>query len=78
MKQHRTHHYHTFWMALLCILPMGLIFLLPAFGVNIGALWLLVPLLCVGSHFLMMHGHHHDAHDQEPLPHELHDGRRNE
>jgi len=63
-------------MILVCVLPMGLIFILPALGVEIGAFWLLLPLLCAGSHFFMMRGHHHGDHGQ---PHDPHDeGREQE
>lgn len=73
MKQHNMHNHSSIWMILVCVLPMGLIFILPALGVEIGAFWLLLPLLCAASHFLMMRGHHHGDHGQ---PHDPHDERR--
>ncbi len=74
MKHRTSHHHSSPWMLLACILPMGLLFILPALGVNIGAFWLLFPLLCAGSHFHMMQGHHQETHEKHP--HELPDERR--
>lgn len=68
-QQHNMHN-HSLWMILACVLPMGLLFVLPALGVNIGAFWLLIPLLCAGSHFLMMRGHAHEDHEQAHEPHD--------
>ena len=76
MKHHNMHKHSSIWMILICILPMGLIFLLPAFGVHIGFFWLLIPLLCAGSHFLMMRGMVHDDHQGEHgNPHKPPDGK---
>jgi hypothetical protein len=66
---------HSIWMILLCVLPMLLIVILPAMGVEIGAFWLLLPLFCAGSHLLMMRGHHHGDHG---IPHGHHEGKEEE
>ena len=66
---------HSIWMILLCALPMLLIFILPALGMEIGAFWLLFPLLCAGSHFLMMRGHHHG---DQGISHDHHESKEGE
>lgn len=75
MKQHNMHNHSSIWMLLACVLPMGLIFILPAMGVEIGAFWLLFPLLCAGSHFLMMRGRHHGNHR---ISHDYHERKEGE
>jgi hypothetical protein len=75
MKHHHMHNHSNLWMILVCVLPMTLIFILPALGIEIGAFWLLFPLLCAGSHLLMMRGHHRDNHDH---PHDRLDERRDQ
>ena len=73
MKHHKMHNHSSIWMLLVCVLPMGLLFILPAFGLEIGVFWLLFPLLCASSHFLMMRGHPQDKHDHS---HDRHEERR--
>ena len=48
MKKHRA------WMLIACIVPMLLIFVLPAIGINGNVLLLPLMVLCCLSHFLMM------------------------
>jgi len=60
---------HGFWMLLACLLPMVLIGLLFAFGGGNNMFALLLPLLCVGSHLLMMRGHRHE----KQTPHDDHE-----
>ena len=67
---------HSVWMIILCVLPMLLIFVLPAFGMGNSGWLLLLLLLCVGSHLLMMRGHHHGAHGT-PHDHQMRERRKN-
>ena len=66
---------HSVWMIILCVLPMLLLFVLPAFGMGNSGWLLLLPLLCVGSHLLMMRGHHHGVHG---TPHDQHERKEEE
>ncbi len=54
---------HKWWMAVACIIPLMLIFILPAFGIT-GSLPVLLLLVgCFVMHMFMMHGHDNDDND---------------
>ncbi len=48
---------HQVWMLLACVLPLFLIFFLPAVGVGSSGLFALLLLGCFAVHFFMMRGH---------------------
>lgn len=58
---------HSLWMIIACALPLLLIFMLPAFGVESDASLFIFLVLCFGLHILMMSGHHgkHNIHDNK-------------
>jgi hypothetical protein len=58
-------------MVLCCLIPVAVIFTLPALGVNLGGVaWYLLILLCPAMHLLMMrymHGSEHTKNHEEGL-----------
>lgn len=62
---------HTLWMLAGCLLPVLLIFILPAFGVSEGASLFVFIVLMFGCHLLMLRGHgSHGAGRDDPHGHE--------
>lgn len=59
---------HMLWMTIGCVLPLVLIFILPAFGVSNQVGFLIFIILMFGCHFLML-GHHHGGEDQDEKHH---------
>lgn len=59
-------HNHGLWMVIGCVLPLLLIFLLPAFGIRSNNTFLFFVLAMFACHFLMMgsHGQGHQHEDQ--------------
>ena len=55
---------HMLWMIIGCVVPMLLIFILPAFGVSSGVTLVIFIVLMFACHFLML-GHHHGGEDQD-------------
>lgn len=55
---------HGLWMILGCVLPLLLIFLLPAFGVRGNNVFLFFILAMFACHFLMMGSHGHEHKDE--------------
>ena len=60
---------HHIWMLILCLIPMLLIFTLPAARSN-SLLFIVLMALCCGSHLFMMKGLHHGTHDDSHKNHE--------
>jgi hypothetical protein len=58
---------HHLLMIIGCVLPLILIFLLPLFGVESGALLFLFLILCFGLHLIMMArgGHKQDGNGKD-------------
>ena len=56
---------HAVRMALGCLLPIAVIFLLPLFGVGEGVSLFVFVVLMFACHLLMMAGHH-EEHPREP------------
>lgn len=54
---------HSLRMLLGCLLPLGLIFVLPLFGVGSGVTLLVFVVLMFGCHLMMLGGHRHGGHD---------------
>lgn len=52
---------HHFWMLIACLVPLLLIFLLPAAGVGGSGLFALLLFGCFFMHLFMMRGHDHDG-----------------
>lgn len=50
---------HHMWMLIACLLPLALLFALPAMGVLSGGLFTLLIVACFAVHLLMMRGHGH-------------------
>lgn len=50
---------HHIWMLLACLVPLLLIFALPALGVTTNGLFVLLLLGCFFMHLFMMRGNHH-------------------
>lgn len=50
-----------------CLIPISLLFLLPALGVDSGLMWTLFFLLMFACHFSMMGGHAHHESRQDTL-----------
>jgi hypothetical protein len=59
---------HMLWMIIGCVVPLLLIFILPAFGVSSQVAFLIFIVLMFGCHFLML-GHHGGGNDQNEKPH---------
>ena len=59
---------HTIWMIIGCVVPMLLIFILPAFGVSNQVALVIFIVLMFACHFLML-GHHHGGDDQDEKHH---------
>ncbi|MDQ8195307.1 hypothetical protein QEH59_12780 [Coraliomargarita sp. SDUM461004] len=57
---------HGFFHLLGCLIPIALIFILPAFGLSSGMTFTIFLVLMFGCHFMMMgmHGSHDPAHAQ--------------
>ena len=55
---------HGFFHLLGCLIPIALIFILPAFGLSSGMTFTIFLVLMFGCHFMMMgmHGSHDHAH----------------
>ncbi len=63
---------HMLWMTIGCILPVVLIFLLPAFGVSSNVTLVIFIVLMFACHLFMPGHHHHGGKDDEPSDHEHH------
>ncbi len=63
---------HALWMLIGCILPILLIFLLPAFGVNDNVSLIVFIGLMFACHLFMPGHHHHGKNDNEQSDHEHH------
>ena len=65
---------HALWMLIGCVLPLLLIFILPALGVSSGLTFFIFIILMFGCHLLMMGGHHkkHEEHEEKEEGHECH------
>ncbi len=61
---------HGLWMMLGCILPLLMVFLLPAIGVSDGTAFFVFILLMFGCHFMMMGRMGHDHHGSKETAHE--------
>ena len=48
---------HHLWMLIACLLPLVLLFALPALGVRSDGLFTLLIVACFAMHLLMMRGH---------------------
>ena len=59
---------HVLWMIIGCIVPMLLIFILPALGVSGGVTLVIFIVLMFACHFLML-GHHRGGGDQDEKHH---------
>ena len=55
---------HMLPMIIGCVVPMLLIFILPAFGVSSGVTLVIFIVLMFACHFLML-GHHHGGEDHD-------------
>jgi len=64
------HKHSNLWMAIGCILPFLLLFLLPALGVSNGVTYILFGVLMVGCHLLMGHGMGRSHKDDERSDHD--------
>jgi len=59
---------HMLPMIIGCVVPMLLIFILPAFGVSSGVTLVIFIVLMFACHFLML-GHHHGGEDRDEKHH---------
>ena len=62
---------HALRMLIGCVVPILLIFLLPALGVSNNVTFVVFILLMFACHFFML-GHHHGGNDDEQSKHEQH------
>lgn len=60
---------HALWMLIGCVLPMMLIFLLPAFGVSNNVTMVIFIALMFACHLFMPGHHHHGGKADEPTDH---------
>lgn len=63
---------HALWMLIGCVLPVLLIFLLPAFGVSNNVTLVVFVALMFACHFFMPGHHHHGGNDNEQSDHQHH------
>ena len=63
---------HALWMAIGCVLPLLLIFILPALGVGSSVSLFIFIVLMFGCHLLMMGGHHDKHDDEKKMQHGYH------
>ena len=61
---------HAIWMLVGCVLPLLLIFLLPAFGVSNTFTFIIFIILMLGCHLFM--GHQHGSHEEQEGDSEQH------
>jgi hypothetical protein len=59
---------HMIWMIIGCVVPVLLIFILPAFGVSSEVAFVILIVLMFGCHFMML-GHHGGGDDQNEKHH---------
>ena len=59
---------HMIWMIIGCVVPLLLIFILPAFGVSSQVAFVIFIVLMFACHFLML-GHHGGGDDQNEKHH---------
>jgi hypothetical protein len=59
---------HMIWMIIGCVVPLLLIFILPAFGVSSQVALVIFIVLMFACHFLML-GHHRGGDDQNEKHH---------